>query len=197
MEVTLKITGAGLADPTEALKRAWRPALQQAVMLTERGVRLKTPLGVTGIARGSTAGELREAGGQLGLPVGLVGSPLPYVQVVNDGRRPGQKMPADPGAEPPAAGLLLWVKRKIRIEEPAKRRRRNEHGELVAASVKRRATDEEAMAITWAIARAIARRGTKPVGMYEATVQENAGRIGELLAQIGMQFTTELTRAKG
>lgn len=200
MQLTLSIKGGTLADAAGALLGHYRPAAQAGMQVVLASVKRHTPVGVTEAARGSIRDEMRSDGP--GLPIGTIGSPLKHVQVVNDGRRPGQKMPLVPGPAGPTGkttftvepGLLLWVRRKIRIEEKARRRRRNESGELVAHMVKRRTTDDEAQSIGFLIARAIGKRGTKPVRMFEKAIEENQSKLAAIFSEVGMKLIVDLAR---
>jgi len=147
-------------------------------------------MGVTGAARGSIAGEVRGGGARtlgsnslpgvpaaMGEMIGIVGSPIPYVAVINDGRRPGQPMP------PPEA-LELWVRRKIQWSRDRKGPRGG----------RQRLTTAEARSIAFVIARAIGRRGTKGVHFYEEALAANQDQIRQIFEAAGLKISMRLTQ---
>jgi hypothetical protein len=82
-------------------------ALTELAALGQRLVVSRTPAGVSsgrGGLRGSVFHELR------GVPAhraAVVGTPLHYAAVVEQGRRPGRR--------PPVSALLLWVRRRLGV----------------------------------------------------------------------------------
>lgn len=157
-----------LRDPAGVFPPAIRSAVTETVALLEREVKRRVPIGVTEAARGSIAGEVR-VGTALGMgdALGTVGSPIAYVRVLNDGRRPGQRMP-------PPESLELWVRRKITKTGP--------RGGNIGLTVK------EARSIAFLIARAIGRRGTPPLHFFEDALTENEARIRAIWHRAGVQI---------
>jgi hypothetical protein len=190
MIVSIRVEGGELADPAKVIPAVLEEALTKSVLLLERAIKPKVPMGVTGAARGSIAGEVRGGSGRTlgsnslpGVPVamgemiGIVGSPLPYVAVINDGRRPGQPMP------PPEA-LELWVRRKIQWSRDRKGPRGG----------RQRLTTAEARSIAFVIARAIGRRGTKGVHFYEEALAANQDQIRSFFEAAGLKISMRLTQ---
>lgn len=111
MDVNYTLDTTGLQEMArqfpQYFKEETKAVMQLVVTRVEGEVVANTPSGVGGEAglRGSIAGEVYVRGMTV---TGLVGTPLPYAEVVEDGRRPGQKMP------PPKA-LELWVNRKMGV----------------------------------------------------------------------------------
>lgn len=178
------VEGGDLGDPEKILPQELKRAMTEAVLLLERAVKPKVPIGVTGAARGSVAGEVRggPGGGSMGVPLsvgellGVVGSPLPYVAVINDGRRPGQKAP-------PAEALELWVRRKIQWS----RTRQGPRGG------RKRLTAAEARGIAWVIAQRIGKRGIEGKRFYEEALRENEPRLEEIFDRAGYRIALKLT----
>lgn len=188
MIVSITIAGGELADPAKVIPQVLEEALTKSVLLLERAIKPKVPMGVTGAARGSIAGEVRggtRAVGSNSLPgvpvamgemIGIVGSPIPYVAVINDGRRPGQPMP------PPEA-LELWVRRKIQWST-----RKGPRGG------RRRLTAAEARSIAFVIARAIGRRGIEGKHFYEEALAANQDQIRSFFELAGLKISMRLTQ---
>ena len=66
-----------------------------------------TPRGVGGLA--GLAGSIHGAVVSHGMPIeGVVGTPLEYGIVIEEGRRPGQRMP-------PVGPIALWAQRKLGV----------------------------------------------------------------------------------
>lgn len=171
--IGLRITGGDMPSAAGAVPAALAAAMTEATLLLEGEVKRRTPIGVTEAARGSIAGEVRYGAGlNGGTVVGLIGSPLPYVRVIEEGRRPGQR-------PPPVGALELWVRRKIKKTGP--------RGGRKSLSV------AEARGLAFVIARAIGRRGTKPVRMFEEALQQNEPRLEAIFARAGYQIAREMS----
>jgi hypothetical protein len=177
--IRIAVVSGELASPHRVIRGALRAGLTKTVAFLERDLKPRMPRGATGLGRQSIAGEVRlgtEVG--LGVAMGMVGSPLKHVAVINDGRRPGQKAP-------PAEALELWVRRKIRHS-----RRKGPRGGL------RKLTVSEAKGLAFVIARKIGREGIEANEMFEKSVQENEARIREFFAEAGAQITIQMTRGR-
>jgi hypothetical protein len=167
-EVTVPDFGAaGSVIPAEL-----EAATHEAVALLERAVKVKTPIGVTEAARGRIAGEVRRT--EVGDSLGVVGSPLEHVRVLELGRRPGQPMP------PPDA-LELWVRRKIVYSD-----RKGPRGG------RRKLTTSEARGIAFVIARKIGKEGTEAVKMFETAAKENEAKIAQVFEKAGGRIVLRL-----
>ena len=80
-------------------------AMHEALLYLEREVKERTPIGATGILRGSIFSELR------GQPInlhGVVASPQEYAAPVEHGTAPHW---------PPQGPIRLWVKRKLNVSD--------------------------------------------------------------------------------
>jgi hypothetical protein len=86
----------------EAFERYMRRFLQQAVLLIERQVKLKTPIN-TGALRSSIGHEIRGLGAQM---EGVVGTSKEYAPFVELDTRPHW---------PPAAPIQYWAQRKLKL----------------------------------------------------------------------------------
>lgn len=163
------ITGADLPSGEEVVTPALEAAMTEALMLLEREVKARTPIGATATARGSIASEVRRGSGAgRGAPVirGVVGSPQAHVTVLERGRRPGAK-------PPPSDALELWVRRKLKITDIKK-----------------------AKSAAFLIARAIGRRGTEAVKMFEEASKENETKVLKIFEKAGVHMALRLARDK-
>jgi hypothetical protein len=185
--VSATIRATPLGDPAKVVPAEVERAIHLAANLLLGEVRARTPIGATpgAGARSSIQLDIANAGGSM---LARIGSPLAHVPVLEDGRRPGAKAPADPDGTFPARALVLWVRRKIRIETPRKR------GEGTRQTAP---TQDQAEAIAISIARAIAARGTKPLRMFAGAVEANRAKLDAIFAEAGMRIVTTITTRSG
>lgn len=180
LRLSVDVDAPTFPEPDAIFREELERGTTQALALLEREVKIRTPRGATGAARGSIGSEVRwgRAAG-LGRPVllGLLGSPLAHVPVLEHGRRPGQKMP------PPDA-LVLWVRRKLTVEVKGR-------GGKVRT---RRPTLKEAEGIAFVIARSIAAKGTEAVRMFEQALEENEATVFEIFDRTAGDIVLRLTR---
>lgn len=164
-----RVEGADLPTGEEVVSPALEAAMTEALMLLERAVKIRTPIGATETARGSIASEQRwgSAPGR-GVPLlrGIVGSPQAHVAVLERGRKPGAKMP------PPDA-LELWVRRKLKIQDV-----------------------KEARSVAFVIARSIARKGTEAVRMFELAATENEDKVLRIFEKAGVHMAIRIAKDK-
>ncbi len=157
---TRALAGLGRAwrDAPEVVHPEVERAMWEALLLTEREVRERTPIGVGG--GGGLAGSIgaRDPRVTADGVVGEVGTSLRYAIPVELGRRPGQR-------PPPIEPLIDWV-------------------EQLGLG------PEESRGAAYAIARTIARRGTKGAHMFsegfaavEGEVEHIFGRARDRLAE--------------
>jgi len=112
MKWTLKYDISGARELARKFPAAVRSVtvgvMQIIVMRLEGEVVQRTPRGVGGAAglAGSIFGEVEAYGRQV---TGIVGTPLEYGQVVELGRRPGQR-------RPPTAALIPWVRSILGVD---------------------------------------------------------------------------------
>jgi hypothetical protein len=173
----IRIVVQELAEGARVVDAALEIALTKSVLLLERDLKPRMPIGVTETGRGSIAGEVR-MGAVLGMgkPIGAVGSPLKHVAVINDGRRPGQR-------PPPAAALELWVRRKIVYSKRTGPR-----------GGRRKLTTSEARGIAFLIARKIGREGMEGRHFFEKSLAENEAAIRGFFEEAGLQISIELPK---
>lgn len=159
--------GEPLAEPQQVIPPELERAMREALALLEREVKIRTPIGVTESARGSIGSEIQRgvAAGR-GQIVGVVGSPLAHVGVLERGRRPGQRMP------PPDA-LELWVRRRLGVRDV-----------------------EEAQQVAWLVARAIGRKGIKAVRMFEKALKEKQATVFRIFDRAGVTMALKLVRQR-
>lgn len=177
MNIQVLVTGGRLPDPAGVVDPLVDAAMTETVMLLEREVKRRTPIGVTEVLRGSIAGEVRYGEtADRGVLVGGVGTPVAYGEVVEHGRKPGGKMP-------PIDALELWVRRRMWIDG-------GEAG-------RRRPTVQQARGIAFAIARKIAREGTEGAHMFEEALRENEDKVRSIWDRVGMNIVLDYGRGAG
>ncbi|HEY0019050.1 MAG TPA: hypothetical protein VGC13_22300 [Longimicrobium sp.] len=186
MAATITISGGPLGDPGPILTRNLERMLTEATLLVERNVTRHTPIGVTEAARGSIDSEVRPGAG--GIPVGVVGSPLKHVAVINDGRRPGARPPpvmekGEGGGYTEEGSLVLWVRRKVSIRTPT--------------GGSRAPTAEEARGVAYVIARSIGARGIEGRHFFERGIEDSRGALEQIFAAGGLRITVDLAGGRG
>ncbi|HEX8321031.1 hypothetical protein [Longimicrobium sp.] len=189
--LSITIGAAPFADPGPVLVQNVSAGMHEAVALLEAATKRETPIGVTEAARGSIAGEVRmgQAIG-VGLPAGVVGSPLKHVDVINTGRRPGQK-------PPPVEALELWVRRKVRIERVhATGKKAGQVKTRLGKRLVRAPTVTEARGIAFVIARSIGAKGIEGRHFFEKAIEANTSQLQRIFDNVGLRITVDLTRGK-
>lgn len=161
-----RLEGADLPDPTAFIPPALMSAVTEATLLLERVVKLATPIGVTGVARGSIAHQIRRGVAvQRGVRIRAeLGSPARHVPVLEAGRTPGRR-------RPPAEALELWVRRRLGITNR-----------------------KEARGVAFVIARSIGKKGFKGLEMFEKAATENEAKIQRIFDDAGLNISVRLTR---
>ena len=107
MELRATVTTKGKifeGKAPEIVQDALKGAMYEAVALLKREVKALTPTGVFGVSGGLVStihGEVLEMGKK-----GIIGHGSPYGDVIEMGRRPGQKWP-------PEGVLERWIEKKI------------------------------------------------------------------------------------
>lgn len=119
MELKVSITQKGKifeGKGPEVVQAELEGAMYDAVMLLERGVKLKTPVGVFGAQGGLQSTIHGEVQGK-GTPIvkGIVATQSPYGEVIEKGRRAGK-------AWPPEGTLLRWIEVKFGVSEKVAKR---------------------------------------------------------------------------
>jgi hypothetical protein len=100
----LEETAASVDAYPQFVSQELNVAMEAALQLLEGQVAARTPVN-TGQLRQSITHQILSPFPNL---IGQVGSPLPYAPVMEEGRRPGAKMP-------PVDAIKLWVVRKLGI----------------------------------------------------------------------------------
>lgn len=164
-----RIVNGDIPDPSRVIPLELERAVTESMLLLERAVKLNTPIGVTEAARGSIGSELRRGFPlQRGFSVRAeLGSPQRYIEVLERGRRPG-------GKQPPTNALELWVRRKLGIRDPT-----------------------QARAVAFVIGRKIARRGTKPVRMFQLAAEQNLSKVHSIFERHGVNIEARITTGHG
>lgn len=120
MELKVTVTAKGPlfeGKATGIMNDALTAAMYEATQLLERKVKEKTPRGVFGAQGGLASGIYGEVQGK-GTPVvkGLVGHQSKYGDVIELGRRPGQKWP-------PRGALIRWMEVKLGMDDATAKKR--------------------------------------------------------------------------
>jgi hypothetical protein len=107
----LRLPNIGIFGPAAntIITEEARIGMEQAVLLVQREVQVRTPVGATGILRGSIMSEVRGTAAQIR---GVVVTPQAYALPVEEGSRPHWA---------PIGPLLLWARRKLGDERAAYR----------------------------------------------------------------------------
>ena len=167
------VTQSGAAFGNRApdiIKQGLVAAMMEAVALLERSVKMKTPTGVFGAQGGLLAGIHGEVVNVGGAGVkGLVGHQSPYGDVIELGRRPGQKWP-------PAGVLLRWIEKKITQWEGGKWKGR----------------ESSAAGLEFVIRRKIGVKGFEGAKMFEKALAENWPKIEEIFGRAGFDISRQL-----
>ncbi len=114
MDFQIRVEKSGKVFAGQAsriLEQNLTSAMYEATLFLEGEVRKGTPQGVYGTQGGLISTIYSEVQGK-GTPVmkGIVGEQSKYGEVIEKGRRPGQKMP-------PAGTLLRWIEVKMGVSE--------------------------------------------------------------------------------
>lgn len=166
---------AQVGDGTGKIGKMIVKAMIKALDIVGDQIDVRTPVNI-GALRGSRSSDMH------GTPLHLTGvitTPLAYGIVVENGRAPGGKMP-------PVNAILYWVKRKgLAGTFSVKTRRR------LGSQATR---DKEDLAAAWAIARHIAKNGTKGAFMYRDGVEAARPYVEKLWDDLVDDLLTELSR---
>ena len=122
-------------------------AMEQSLQLLEGQVADRTPVGVSGNLRSSISHQILTGFPNL---TGAVFSPLPYAIVMEEGRKPGAKMP-------PVAAIALWLYRKGIVTDR-----------------------KEIRGAAWAVAKSIAKKGIEGKHMFKEGLEASEPHINQL-----------------
>ena len=136
------------------VSRLAREAMAGITEMLRREVITRTPVGASGNLRGSIFTEIK--GANPGALRGVIASRAPYAGYVEFGRRPGGAMPPWREGSP----LYRWVVRNLGPPD---------------GSIER---------VSFLVARAIARRGTRGRRMFARAFEENQGRIDKRIREL-------------
>ncbi len=99
-----------LGMASEVFEKRLREFIQSNILFAEREIKDRTPQGVLGMQGGLRGRIFSEMRGTPASPIGIVSAPSEYAEVVEEGRRPGQRMP-------PSSALVTWVEKKLGVPE--------------------------------------------------------------------------------
>ena len=166
----ISITRSGAAFDSrapEVIRQELAAAMTEAVALLERAVKTKTPVGVFGAEGGLLAGIHGEVINAGGAEVrGIVGHQSQYGDVIELGRRPGQKWP-------PPGVLLRWIEKKIT--------------QWGGGTVEKR--ENSAKGLEFVIRRKIGVKGFEGAKMFEKALAENWPKIQQIFDRAGYRMT--------
>lgn len=207
LSIKVDVQGALLKGKApEIVYRNLEVAVTKVTLLLTREVIARTPQGVYG----GQGGLISSIGHQIvkgtpvikGLPVikGIVVSKSQYVEVVENGRRAGAKMP--PGAVLSSGFREMKEGQKVSKGEVAYSRLRdrarvayhdNADGGLVRWIVVKFGVDiKKAIQLEYVVRRAIAKKGIKGTHMFEKAFNENEGKIAAMFNEAGFDLIKEL-----
>lgn len=155
--------------PKDVVQGEMRAAMHEATMFGVRRVKERTPQGVMGAQGGLLASIQPEVRPISSGVLGIVGSAHRYGLVVEEGRRPGQKMP--PGGKGSLERpLLRWIQVKMGVGR------------------------DEAEGIEFLVRRKIAKKGTKGAFMFEKTLEEDWPEFQRIFDRYGIRIARELSK---
>lgn len=166
VELKVSITQKGKifeGKAPEVIQKKLEGAMYSAVMLLEREVKLKTPVGVFGAQGGLQSAIHGEVQGK-GTPVvkGIVGHQSKYGDVIEKGRRAGK-------AWPPEGALLRWIEVKFGVSEKVAKR------------------------IEFPIRAKIGKKGFPGTHMFEKGLDENWPKVQGIFDKAGFEIARELS----
>jgi hypothetical protein len=137
MELKLEIKKQGAifeGKAPEIMQKELDAAMESTLMLLQREVKERTPVGVLG-AEGGLLGSIQTDIKGKGTPVvkGIVASVSEYAEAVEKGTKPHF---------PPTGPIQLWVKRKLKIEDEKQSR---QVAFMIARSIAKRGTKGQYM----------------------------------------------------
>jgi hypothetical protein len=101
----LEETAASVDAYPQFVSQELNVAMEASLQFAEGQIAARTPVGVSGNLRKGLNHQILSPFPNL---VGSVGSPQPYAPVMEEGRRPGAKMP-------PVDAIKIWVVRKLGV----------------------------------------------------------------------------------
>lgn len=179
LQIKISTRGALLSGKApQIIQKGLDRAITSATLLLYTEVAKRTPQGVYGAQGGLLASiqhEIQAKG--TGMVKGIVVSAHKYAEVIEKGRRPGQKMP--PGAITKSdlktrrvmaqGGLVRWIMLKFGVDI------------------------KTAMKLEFVVRRSIGRKGFKGVHMFEKALNENFSRVQSIFEKQGMTIAKELS----
>jgi len=153
-------------------------AITEATLFLDAKVKANTPQGVYG-AQGGLLGSIQNEVTGRGTPIvkGRIMTAHKYAEVIEKGRRPGQKMP--PGA--------------ITMSD-LKSRRVNAQGGLVQWIMLKFGVDiKTAMKLEFVVRRSIGKKGFKGAHMFEKALTDNWPQVQSIFDRCGFKIAKELS----
>jgi len=169
LTATIQISGPLLQGKGPAIvQQHMERFIDEATMLLEREVKVRTPQGVAGAGGllGSIQGEVQGRGTPL--LRGVVGSEHEYVEYVERGRRPGKMPPGGRGTPLDKRPLLPWVQLKFGV------------------------TGKEADRLEYLVRRKIGRVGTPGHAMFFKALWENQRNLQAMAQRHSLALSVEL-----
>jgi len=165
MELKVSITAKGKifeGKAPEVIQKKLDSAMYSAVMLLEREVKFRTPVGVFG-AQGGLQGSIHGEVQGRGTPVvkGIIGHQSKYGNVIEKGRRAGKSWP-------PEGSLLRWIEVKFGVSEKV------------------------AKMIEFPIRAKIGKKGFEGAHMFEKGLEANWPKIQKMFDKAGFEIAREL-----
>ena len=178
LRISVNISGALLSGKApNIIQKGLERAITRATLLLYTEVAKRTPKGVYG-AQGGLLRSIQHEVQYKGTPIvkGIVASAHKYAEVIEKGRRPGQKMP--PGAILASClktrglvaqgGLVQWIMKKFKVDM------------------------KRAIQLEFVVRRSIGRKGFPGVHMFENALNENFSRVQTIFEKQGLTIAKEL-----
>lgn len=165
LEIKISITPKGnllKGKAPEIIQKQLDSAMYSAVMLLEKEVKKRTPLGVLG-AQGGLESTIHGEVMNKGTPFvkGIVATSSKYGEIIEKGRRAGK-------ARPPEGRLIRWMQVKLGMDESTARK------------------------MEFVVRRKIGQKGFPGAHMFENALNENMDKIQNIFDKAGFDIAREL-----
>ena len=155
--------------PDETVRQQQVAAMHEATQFGTRRVKERTPQGIFGAQGGLLASIEPEVQETARGVIGLIASPSKYALVVEEGRKPGGKMPPG-GSGAKSRPIRRWIRVKMGV------------------SLK------EANRLEFLVRRKIAKEGTKGAHMFARTLEEDWQEFQAIFDRYGVRIARGLER---
>ena len=203
-EMTVDKTGLlALSGANKVIGEELRDLIHSGALFAEREIKRNAPQGVGGTQGGLRGGIFSEMRGTELQPIGIVASPSEHSEVMENGRRPGQRMP------PPEA-LETWVEKKLDVfgfdheatlkgkdrtaahkANPYRRSKKMSEGEVAGVNDLRAKRVRE---ISWLVARSIGKKGIAATHFFSKGVKATEEHMRKAFSDMGLKIKYRLEK---